>query len=110
MNLDKLLNSGFTPGPWRYEPRDQSINGKAPDDRWHYVGMIRGWGEYTGRRGMKHGDAVTLQNANGELSAAAPDLLHYAKELEDKLALLEEYMGYMDRPDAESWITRKESV
>jgi hypothetical protein len=112
MDIDKLLNSGFTPGPWRFDWA--GWKGKPCAMHARIEGQEYGSREtimVPSYKGIEVDNIwIGVSKANGALMESAPDLLHYAKALEDKLALLEEYIGYVDWADAESWIKRKESV
>jgi len=56
----------FTPGPWEYsEGMIQRVGGNLDP-----VGQVRGWGWL-----QKLPDAEQIQDANGKLMAAAPELL-----------------------------------
>ena len=58
-----------TPGPWSYENEEQSVYvGDQIEGQW--IAQVRGWGWL---QKLKNGEAV--QDANGRLIAAAPELL-----------------------------------
>ncbi len=72
--------SNHTPGPW-----GQLIHGMKVTAHDHSMTIcdIRGWGYLTGTGGMNLSadDAISIQQANANLIAAAPDLLEALKSL-----------------------------
>lgn len=58
-----------TPGPWKYD----SISGYIVDREGNAIGEVRGWGRLSTLYGEKK--AVKIQDLNGYLIAAAPELL-----------------------------------
>ena len=64
-----MSNTSHTPGPWSYENEGQTVYvGDQIEGQW--IAQVRGWGWL---QKLKNGEAV--QDANGRLIAAAPDLL-----------------------------------
>lgn len=67
--------SKHTPGPWRYIQRGTQIWGKSVGgcqmvESEHLIADVRGWGHL-----QYLPDGAEVQDANGRLIAAAPDLL-----------------------------------
>lgn len=59
-----------TPGPWKYAPGPTMV---FNSDGQMVVAEIRGWGTLKTEHGTS--EAVKIQDANGALIAAAPELL-----------------------------------
>ena len=72
----------FTKGPWKYEDRGQTVWGATPAGE-IMVCQIRGWGHLTGTVGLKlsENEAAAIQDANGRLVSAAPELYEACKSL-----------------------------
>ena len=75
--------SKHTKGPWRYEQRGTQIWGRSVGgcqmiENDHLIADVRGWGHI---QYLTNGEEI--QDANGLLIAAAPDLLESAKLLID---------------------------
>ncbi len=84
------LEVKHTPGPWSLHMASGWVNadhccGRGP----MHVADVRGWGHLTGHghgaHAMKWDDAKVIQEANGRLIAAAPEML---EALEECLAIL----------------------
>ena len=69
-----MSNTSHTPGPWSYENEGQTVY--VGEGQW--IAQVRGWGWL---QKMKNGEAV--QDANGRLIAAAPELLEALELLVD---------------------------
>jgi len=67
-----MSGTAFTPGPWEYEPRGQMI---VTDHGQKMIADIRGWGwiQY-----LPEGEKI--QDANGYLIAATPELYEFIKD------------------------------
>lgn len=83
-----MSETKFTPGPWRYEQEGQkiwakSVGGVRMEEANHMIADIRGWGHL---QYLSNGEKV--QDANGFLIAAAPDMY---KELEEALNVFRFY-------------------
>lgn len=64
-----MTEAKHTPGPWSYENESQTVYvGDQIEGRW--IAQVRGWGWL---QKLKNGEEV--QDANGRLIAAAPELL-----------------------------------
>lgn len=64
-----MTEAKHTPGPWSYENEGQTVYvGNQIEGRW--IAQVRGWGWL---QKLKNGEEV--QDANGRLIAAAPELL-----------------------------------
>ena len=74
------MSAAHTPGPWNYAQRGtqvwgRSVGGCRLAESDHLIADIRGWGHI---QYLPNGAEV--QDANGRLIAAAPDLLDKLKE------------------------------
>ena len=78
-----MSKMSHTPGPWSYENEGQTVYvGDQIEGQW--IAQVRGWGWL---QKLKNGEAV--QDANGRLIAAAPELLEALRmwmEIHDKPA------------------------
>jgi hypothetical protein len=74
------IRAEHTPGPWRMDRMATYIWAKDRLGEF-MVAQIRGWGHLTGVGGLNlpEDKAVAIQEANGRLLAAAPELLEAAK-------------------------------
>lgn len=73
--------SKHTPGPWRYIQRGTQVWGKSVGgcqmiESEHLIADVCGWGHL-----QYLPDGVEVQDANGRLIAAAPDLLESLKAM-----------------------------
>lgn len=102
------MKQEHTAGPWTYKEQAGYIytEGDAYNQGPMMVGQVRGWGHLTGT-GSCHFDekkAIEIQEANGRLMAAAPDLLKALKALRDEVARCitvgEGWKPLMDEADA----------
>lgn len=88
------MSEKHTPGPWRYDKQSgyiwgKSVGGCGLTESEHLVAEVRGWGHL---QYLPNGAVV--QDANGLLIAAAPDLL---EALQGMLSLEEsDLRGYDD--------------
>lgn len=69
----------YTQGPWEVDACGSPvIYGRSPKGRMR-IADIRGWGHLTGgghgALGLPEAEAIAIQEANGHLIAAAPELL-----------------------------------
>jgi len=81
------MKGKHTQGPWKYEKLVQkvygrSVGGCSMQESDHMIADIRGWGHLSYLP-----DGAEIQDANGRLIAAAPDLL---KVLQSLLPTLED--------------------
>jgi hypothetical protein len=79
----KEMTTQHTPGPWNYIQRGtqvwgRSVGGCQLQESDHLIADIRGWGHI---QYLPNG--ADVQDANGRLIAAAPDLLEALKEMLD---------------------------
>lgn len=63
-----MSETKHTPGPWHYTQQDQQVH--LPGDHSKSIADIRGWGWI-----QKLPNPEEIQDANGKLIAAAPELL-----------------------------------
>ena len=74
-----MSNTSHTPGPWSYENEGQTVYvGDQIEGQW--IAQVRGWGWL---QKLKNGEAV--QDANGRLIAAAPELLEALQNIIDSV-------------------------
>jgi hypothetical protein len=69
-----MMETNFTPGPWVYSQEDQQVH--LPGDPSKLIADVRGWGWL-----QKLPEGAAIQNANGKIIAAAPDLLAACHEM-----------------------------
>lgn len=74
--------SKFTSGKWTYDDYGQIV---FAEEEQMMVAEIRGWGHLTGKGigslGLSEAEAVEIQNANGRLIVAAPELYEIAQSV-----------------------------
>lgn len=74
-----MSKMSHTPGPWSYENEGQTVYvGDQIEGQW--IAQVRGWGWL---QKLKNGEAV--QDANGRLIAAAPELLEALQNIIDSV-------------------------
>lgn len=66
-----------TPGPWAYNSEDQIIH--LPNDFSKMIAQVRGWGWI-----QKLPNPEQIQDANGRLMAASPELLEALEMMIDR--------------------------
>lgn len=83
--LDALME-GAADGPWTVCPHSDFIEAPSEKGGNFPLGMVRGWGYYTGgghgALGLSQAEGLVRQKANARLLAAAPSL---AAQLKDAL-------------------------
>lgn len=92
--------SKHTPGPWNYSEMIQNVVGRSIggcnlEESDFLIADIRGWGHL---QYLPNG--AEIQDANGRLIAASPDLYAVLKELQESAAYWSEYdvpLGIVDR-------------
>lgn len=83
--------SAHTPGPWLFSPELGWVltdSGRYGVPGEMHIADVRGWGYLTGSGESAHmsdHEAMAVQERNGRLLAAAPDLLAAAKHALDTL-------------------------